>query len=188
MASVEYGMKYPRNVKLENAVHEFIDSCDRVYPATDWTKLCVFFGKYAFDVQRELETNGIYPEFCDGLVVMFYLSPCTKTKDFEDLKKFLYKLFEKYPYEQTEEGAENGVESAPALVIFDKDAETEWVDLDLAIGRVCANNCGLFPPCFPLIRIGDKVTEEKVELLKKTVNVYGLIDRKILVLKNEKEE
>lgn len=188
MSSVEYGMKYPRNVKLENAVHAFIDSCDRVYPATDWTKLCVFFGKYAFDAQRELEANGIYPEFCDGRVVMFYLSPCTKTKDFEDLKKFLYKLFEKYPYEPTEEGAGNSGESAPAPVIFDKDVETEWVDLDLAIGRVCANNCGLFPPCLPLIRIGDKVTEEKVELLKKAVNVYGLVDMKILVLKNGKEE
>ena len=187
MASVEYGAKYPRNVALENAVHAFIDGCDRVYPATDWTKLSVFFGKYAFDAQRELESRGIYPEFCDGLTVMFYLSPCTKIKDFKKLKKTLIELFEKYPFEGLGAITQNGGESAPAPMIFNKDAETEWVSLHKSIGRVCANDCGLFPPCSPLIKVGEVVTEEKISLLNKADNVYGLVDMKILVIKNEGE-
>lgn len=97
MASVEYAVKYPRNDELEKDVLKFIKAHPKeIYFGGDWTKLCVRFGlngeKYAFAAQKFLESIGVYPEFCDGNIVMFYLSPATTKKDFSLLKKILLHL------------------------------------------------------------------------------------------------
>ena len=178
MASVEYAVKYPRNKKLESRVKAYVDTCERVYKAQDWTKLCALFGEKAFEAEEELIAKGIYPEFCDGNVVMFYLSPCTKERDFKRLKKELAKLFEKYPYSPLKGG-----ESAPAPIILEKDVQTEWVELHDAEGKICASDCGLFPPCTPLIKRGERISAEKITLMNQAANTYGLVDHKILVIK-----
>lgn len=183
MASVEYAVKHPRNESLEREVKKYANDCPRIYKSADWTKLCAFFGENAFEAERELEEKGIYPEFCDGKVIMFYLSPSTKKRELNALKKELGKLFEKYPYSLKKE-----VESAPAPLVSIQNKETEWVETEWAIGRICANDCGLFPPCTPLIRAGECVKKEEVLLLEKAANVYGLVDKKILVVKETKGE
>ena len=121
---------------------------------------------------------GIYPEFCDGNVVMFYLSPLTKKKHFDKLKKALEKLFIKYPYSAIEED-----KSIHTPFIFEENTQTEWVDLEKAEGKICASDCGLFPPCTPFIRRGELVCGEKITLLKKAANTYGLADGKMLVVR-----
>ena len=55
MASVEYAVKYPRKITLEKRVHLFKKQNARIYQNSDWTKLCVRFGKYAFQVEKLLE-------------------------------------------------------------------------------------------------------------------------------------
>ena len=177
MASVEYAAKYPRNEKLEKIVKAYIDGTERIYKAKDWTKLCALFGEHAFEAERELIKKGIYPEFCDGNVVMFYLSPLTKKKHFKRLQKELNILFAKYPYIATQ-----AVEQRHTPYVFDKNAKTEWVELDAAQGKICASDCGLFPPCTPLIKQGEVMSGEKIQLLKKAANTYGLVDGKILVV------
>ena len=137
-------------------------------------------GKHAFEIQTELERLGIYAEFCDGDVLMFYLSPATKIRWLNVLCKKLKTVVNKYPYIE--------VEQAPAPTLFPVTGETEQVKLDSAQGRVCARDCGLFPPCTPLIQAGERITEEKCALLKRASNVYGIIDGKITVLKNAVEE
>ncbi len=185
MASIEYAVKYPRNESLENKARAYISSCERVYKSKDWTKLCAVFGEYAFEAEKELIQKGIYPEFCDGHVVMFYLSPCAKERDFERLKKELALLFAKYPYSAFKE-----LEQAPAFLVLDEKAKTEWVKLEEAEEKICASDCGLFPPCLPLIKRGEKIGAEKIELLKKAANTYGLVDGKILIVcpKNRADE
>ncbi len=180
MASVEYAVKYPRNERLEAAVREYADKHERVRVATDWTKLCAVFGKAAFEVEKELEEKGIYPEFCDGNILTFYLSPATKKAHFEKLKKTLNGLFAKHPLEE-----ENAVQSVPAPLLSTENRATEWVELPFSIGRICAADCGLFPPCTPLIKRGERIKSEKITLLEAAVNVYGLVDGKILVVKGE---
>ena len=178
MASVEYAVKYPRNEWLEKSVKEYVSSCERIYKAEDWTKLCAVFGENAFLAEKALMQKGIYPEFCDGNVVMFYLSPLTKKKDFERLKKELAKLFQIYPYRAVKE-----LDGAPAPLVLEENAQTEWVELAIAEGKICANDCGLFPPCTPLIRRGEKVQGEQIKLLQQAANTYGLVDNKILLIK-----
>ena len=51
-----------------------------------------------------------------------------------------------------------------------------------------SENCGLFPPCTPLILAGEKVEKEKIELLKKADNAFGVYAKKILVIKEEKSK
>ncbi len=178
MASVEYAVKYPRNEKLENAVRAYADRESRIYLAEDWTKLCALFGKHAFAAHSDLEGMGIYPEFCDGNIVEFYLSPATKKSAFIRLQKALKRLFITYPYEE-----EKSVQRVPAPLVSPKNGESAWVALDEAVGKLCAADCGLFPPCTPLIFAGERIEEDKITLLKKAVNVYGLVDGKIRIWK-----
>ena len=176
MSSVEYAVKYPRNEELETMVKAYIASTERTYKATDWTKLCALFGKDAFEAEQDLIKKGIYPEFCDGNVVMFYLSPLTKKGHFKRLQKELALLFEKYPYSTV-----NTLQQEHTPLVLDKNSKTEWVELEKAAGQICVADCGLFPPCTPLIKSGERISEDKIRLLQKAANTYGLVEGKILV-------
>ena len=185
MASVEYAVKYPQNKVLEENAAAFEKSCARIANSDDWTKLCAVFGDQAFDVEKDFEKLGIFPEFCDGNVLTFYLSPATKAEDFETLKTHLKQAFEKYPLSK-DENVENDVQRIPAPLVFEE-TEVEWVKISAAEGRVCALNCGLFPPCTSLIFSGERITAEKLALLEKADNLFGVQEQKILVLKKSKE-
>lgn len=175
MASVEYAVKYPRNQALEEAVKQ-LQQHPRIYTNKDWTKLCAMFGRHAFTVEKELENEGIFAEFCDGNVLTFYLSPATEMQDFERLNATLVSLFEKYPLE---------IEPDQPITVLKKTTDIEWVPLQDANGRICAGLCGLFPPCTPLFRIGEIIGEEKIERLQKANNTFGLNNGKISVYKEE---
>lgn len=179
MASVEYAVKYPRNEVLEKRAWE-LQQNPRILKNDDWTKVCALFGESAFEAEKTLEAEGIYPEFCDGNVIMLYLSPATALEDFECLENRLKSLFEVYPY--TPKKASQQIR---APLVLDKNAKTEWVELLHAEGKICAASCGLFPPCTPLILPGERITKEKLNLLEKADNVFGVNENRILVLKEE---
>lgn len=181
MASVEYAVKYPRNIKMETRVRAFAEKFqDRVYLGKDWTKFCVRFGKHAFEVEKALQKKGIYAEFCDGNVIVFYLSPATKTREWKALIKTLSRLFLLFPYVPQKE-----LERIPAPPVFNKNATSEWLGIDECTGKICAGDCGLFPPCTPLVRKGERIEQEKLNLIKKADNAYGVWENKILVYKEE---
>ena len=181
MASVEYAVKFPRNEALEFAVKEFSKKHpDFVRLQEDWTKLCILFGKDAFEIEKRLEKQGIYAEFCDGNLILFYLSPATKKGDFKRLCAVLEKEFARL--------GKPSVQLVPTPTVFKKipeNAVVEWVTPKDGIGRVCARAFGLFPPCIPLVRVGEIITKEKIELLENAPNVFGLREQKIGVLKEE---
>lgn len=177
MASVEYAVKFPRNEALEKEVRKYADTQERITVGQDYTKLCVKIGKRAFEAEQELEKDGFFAEFCDGETVMFYLSPATDKKAFALLKKRLQKLLDKYPFE--------AVERVPAPVLLQTDGETEEVDISQAIGRICAENCGLFPPCTPLLFVGEFISAEKIALLQSATHTFGIYENKIKVFKQD---
>ena len=181
MASVEYAVKYPRNEALERAVRAFAKSEARGEVHGDWTKLCARFGKSAFRAEKDLERKGIYPEFCDGEYIVFYLSPATKGREFARLKKALRRLFEICPYE------EKRVQQNPAPRVCTEGKKIEWVALEESAGRVCACKCGLFPPCTPLIYEGERIEERQIRLLQSANNIFGLSEGKIAVVKEDEE-
>ena len=177
MASVEYAVKYPKNETLEKSVLAFAKKYPNFLKVNeDWTKLCLTV-KDAFSIQKQLEKDGFFPEFCDGETLMFYFSPATKKREFSALCKRIERLL------KTANFPERRGQGASFLKELDKNAETEWVELDKAVGRICSKTCGLFPPCAPLIRRGEKIESEKIQLLKTADNVFGVQNGKIAVVK-----
>ena len=178
MASVEYAVKYPRNENLEKLVKQYASTQERVELQGDWTKLYAVFGKSAFEAEKYLEEKGVFAEFCDGEIVCFYLSPATKEREFKKLCKLLECAFAKYPFQ--------AVQRNPAPFVL-KETAGEWVELSISENRVCAANCGLFPPCTPLIKTGETITKENIEKLQKANNVFGLNDGKIFAYRENKQ-
>ncbi len=181
MASVEYAVKYPRNKKLESAVKKFAEENDRIYFGGDWTKLIVLFGKKAFEIEKRLQSEGVFAEFCDGNAICFYLSPAMRYSAFIRLQKRLKRLFDECPYEQ-----EDIIQRNPAPIVL-KNGEVEWVELTESENRISANRVGLFPPCIALIKSGEAITKEKINLLTQANNVFGLANGKIAVYKKEEK-
>ena len=125
-----------------------------------------------------MQYKGIYPEFCDGNILLFYLSPATKIRHLKKLEKRLLSLFKKFPYEPIEEQKR---EFSTQNTHYSK----TWLPLLESEGKICALSCGLFPPCFPLLLQGEKITKEKIELLQKADNLYGISEGKICVYTEE---
>ncbi len=178
MASVEYAVKYPRNEELEGAVRALFQGT-RWQVNGDWTKVFARFGENAFLAQEALERQGIYPEFCDGEGILFYLSPAQTIAQIEELYAAVEELFKTFPYLP-----KKSVQRNHAPLLFPR-AKTEWVPILEAEGRICARACGLFPPCIPLLRKGEKIEREKLALLSSAPNCFGLDGKKISVYEEE---
>lgn len=170
MASVEYAVKYPRNEAIERAAETFKRDLVAV-PNDDWSKILIAFGANCDLAQEYLESRGVYPEFNDGNYLMFYLSPCTKRAHLEKLAALLKRL----PRAEVED---------EEIQAGRKGQTHTWVPVNEAIGRVCALECGLFPPCVPLLREGDTVTAGAAARLAKG-NAFGLRKGMICVYAEE---
>lgn len=164
---MEYAVKYPENRRLVKAAEAFKREVG-AYENDDWSKILIGFGNRCDEAQKELERKGVYPEFNDGNFLMFYLSPCTKQKHLRKLGRLLSVL----PRETVRFGKEERAA---------RTKETEFVPLTESVGRTCARECGLFPPCMPLLRAGEVISEEKMKLLVQADGTFGLTDGKILV-------
>lgn len=169
LASVEYAVKYPRNLKLEQIARSLKPALGCV-ENDDWSKLVVPFWSRSHAAQAALEKHGVFPEFNDGNYLMFYLSPCTTEREL----KRLCRVLEKLPRGEAEE--EEETRSVPF-----SEREWEWVPLKDAVGRVCARECGIFPPCTPLVCRGEPVAEREAARLLLAENTYGLQDGEIAV-------
>ena len=179
MASVEYAVKYPRNLQLETLVHTLFSDCSCVRVSEEWTKLLLFV-KNGFLVAKGLESVGVYPEFSDENLVCFYLSPATSAEELNGLKEAIRRL-----EERGETLDKKTLERAPAPQKLQNIAgkECEWIPLAGAAGRISAGFCGLFPPCLPLVFLGERIEEEKIARLQSATGVFGIENDKILVVK-----
>lgn len=166
LASVEEAYLCPRNPALEEAAQAFKLRVGAL-ANEDWSKVVVPFGEYARTAQSYLEQRGVYAEFNDGNYLMFYLSPCTNAGALKKLERLLAKI-PRAPVSDREED-----------FVKDCDGEIELVALSEAVGRICAEDCGIFPPSLPVVRKGERISEEAVRRLNEAVNTYGLYDGKI---------
>ena len=194
MASVEFGVKYIANntknyYRAKNAVEQFKNAEKdlTIYPSDDWTKLLIDFkplGVSADAVAVRLEKKGIYPEFSDGRYILFYLSPMTEASDLSTLKKRLVSILATKRLKDTYRERlpiPEGDRSYSFQYALRKN--TEWVEPDGAVGRMCAKNAGIAPPCIPVIVTGEMITHEAVKALTQAKHTFGMKDGKICVVK-----
>lgn len=173
LASVEYAVKYPRNLRLEREAERFKRRF-RAYANADWTKIVLSYGKNAPQVAGMLEKEGIYPEFCDGENILFYLSPAQPLRQVKSLERALQS------FEGLRASGQNEA-SMPAYRAGERTEKTEWVPLKDALGRTCARDAGLFPPCLPVVRAGQRIEETHIQKLLGAKGVYGMENGRIAV-------
>ncbi|MBO5363712.1 MAG: aminotransferase class I/II-fold pyridoxal phosphate-dependent enzyme [Clostridia bacterium] len=179
MASVEYAVKSPQNKDLEAFVLALKKADERLYAGQDYTKLCVFSSD-GFALQKFAETKGLYPEFSEANTLCFYLSPTQNKSDVKRILKFLNQA-ERQGLLIKEKDVHRI--PAPAELQNIEGLETENVPFEESEGRIAARVCGLFPPCLPLLRKGERITKEKIDALKNAPNRFGVDDDKITVVK-----
>ena len=194
MASVEYGVKWVANngkilKQAREAVEQFKKEEEKLkfYPSNDWTKLLVDFkplGISPEQVLRVLENKGIFAEFTDGRYILFYLSVNTTAKDLKNLRKILHSIISEKRLRHTyREKPEIPVGERSYSFLYALKKESEWIDLEKSIGRMCARNAGITPPCIPLVVTGEIITEETVRILSQSKNTFGLQNGQICVVK-----
>ncbi len=195
MASVEYGVKFLANnskyiYRAKTAVEQFkkdVGNEFTFYPSDDWTKLLIDFKPFGISpdkVLERLEKKGLYAEFSDGRYILFYLSPMTEAADLNVLKKRLTSIVGNRKLKGTykeKPPVPSGDRSYSFQYALRK--QSEWVELDDAVGRMCAKNAGLAPPCIPVVVTGEMVTLAAVKTLSQAKSVFGLKDGKICVVK-----
>ena len=194
MASVEFGVKFLANnskyiFNAKTAVEEFKNDAEgyTFYQSDDWTKLLIDFkplGVSPDKVLERLEKKDVYAEFSDGRYILFYLSPMITAADLKGLKKKLDAVLGNKKLKGT-------YREKPAVPEGDRSysfqyalrKQSEWVELDDAVGRMCAKNAGLAPPCIPVVVTGEMVTLAAAKTLSQAKSTFGLKDGKICVVK-----
>ena len=171
LASVEYAYKYPRRQELERAAAALKEALGAEDNA-DWTKIVVPFGSECRRAEAFLQRHGVYPEFNDGNFLMFYLSPATKGRELALLRRLI-------------KGLPRGELSFPEERAGVPAGRVRPVPLKEAVGRVCAAECGLFPPCVPLILRGERITAGAAARLAAAANTFGLDGGKIFVFEED---
>lgn len=192
MASVEYGVKSIANkinvlTRAQSCVEEFKkQSSFEFYPNDDWTKLLIDFKPLGVSPDlalARLEKKGIYAEFSDGRYILFYLSTTVSLKDLANLEKQITAIVSNKKLQGTFKDKPVIPESERSYSFqYALKRQSEWIDLDKAVGRMCAKNAGLAPPCIPVVVIGEMITSATVAALKHK-STFGLKNGQICVVK-----
>lgn len=192
MASVEYGYKYiadnPELYARAKAAALTMQKEKKLslYPSDDWTKAavdCEPYGVSSKSIVEILTKKGIYPELDDGRYIVFYFSPMTTIGDVGDLKKSLISAFANKKIAKTYKPRPAIPQCARTYsFLYALKRPSEWVELEQAVGRMCALNAGLTPPCIPVVAAGEMITEAHVAILKSGAT-FGTLDGKIKVVK-----
>ncbi len=191
MASVESGVKRFEDIKRENEkqfakVKNFlvcelknagfdILACDDNLKVTVICKNCdgIKLGEF-------FESKGIFAELVGENQILFMLA---YTFNKEDAKRIISAIKEYKDCGEKETG--NKVFPLPKRKIEYVTARTlqrEEIDLSVAKGRICAENAGVFPPCYPIITAGEIFDDRVIEALF-VKNTFGVKNGKVKVIK-----
>ena len=138
-------------------------------------KLTVDFRGFNFDFAKYFRDCGIEFEYADNDFVVFMFSPQNTDDDFEKIKN----AFENLNIERVKEIKSLEICKASQVMTIREAiySECEEVEIENAMGRVCASPTVSCPPAIPIAVSGEKITDNHIELFKK----YNI--DKILVVK-----
>ena len=138
-------------------------------------KLTVDFRGFDIDFKCYFRDCGIEFEYADDDFVVFMFSPQNTDEDFEKLKK----AFENINADAKKEIVSIKIPKAEKVLTIRESVfcESEEIDVQNALGRVCASPTVSCPPAIPIAVSGEKITNEHIELFRK----YNI--DKILVVK-----
>ncbi len=197
MASVEYGVKFmaERGAALIDAVkRELAFVRARLgkrgllcYEGGKTLSLAVDFGSAGISPQaayEALERRGVYAELCDARYVLFYLSPLTTAREIARMERAVRAVARTKSLRGSYTAA--GELPAPGERKFSYLAAVGMPGEELpplqAVGRVCARNAGISPPCYPVAVAGEQLTQQAAEALAAAKHTFGMQEGKVTVV------
>ena len=143
----------------------FIESKGYGIVSAEPLKLTVDFRCTNADFKCILRENGIEFEYADDDFAVFMFTPQNSQKDFEKLKKIFENMdiISKNDFEYIEFPKSEQVITIRQAVF----SENEEIDVDKALGRICASPTVSCPPAIPVAVSGERITEKHIELFKK---------------------
>ena len=197
MASVEYGVKYMATygAKLIDTIkRELMLMQTRLakrgiqfYPASSTLQFAVDFGGMGISpylAQEILEKRKIFCEMNDGRYLVFYLTAATPISRLRKLESALRRIAREKSLKNTYEEKPIytcGVKKFSYLTALTFD--TQERPLEKAVGKVCARNLGVTPPCFPLVIAGEVIGKDAVETLSRAKNTFGVHNGTVSVIR-----
>ena len=193
MASVENGVKdlfelsekrlnaFENNKKIiENSI---LDRGFSLLKCDDQFKITVDFCAKVNGIkaQEEFEKQNIFVELACDRFMLLMLSPyITKVQALKVAKAFKgLKL---------QMGSEHFgtlfIELERKLSYINAiNAQSELIDLRECAGRICAENAGIFPPCYPVITAGEVFDNRVIDQLLHNKSTFGVFDKQVKVVK-----
>ena len=127
---------------------------------------------------------------CDGRYLVLMASIMTDKNDLERLLVALeeYVKTKKVPYITQKRHILSGLPNRAVPYSTAIHAEFELVKIENSEGRISAVNAGTFPPCYPIVLAGEKITENIRDILATGKNVFGTENGciKVIKVKNER--
>lgn len=143
--------------------------------STEPLKITADFSKYEGNFTEHFRKHGVEPEYADEDYIVFMITPQNSDEDFERLKmafKNLELTSKNYDKAFSFEIGERAMTIREAIF-----SESEEINVEIAVGRVCASPTVSCPPAIPITVSGEIITEKHIELFKR----YGI--KKISVVK-----
>ncbi len=128
-------------------------------------KITADFRGFDFDFKAYFREYGIEFEYADDDFVVFMLSPQNSDKDFIKLQK----AFENLNVEKSKNTVGIETEKAESVMTIRQAvfSESEEINVENALGRICASPTVSCPPAIPIAVSGERITQKHVELLRK---------------------
>ena len=136
---------------------------------------CYSSGYTGEEMATILRNNNAEPEFYDDRFLVLMITPQNDDEDFKLINNVFSDLKPKDAI--LEKGFKVNLPVKRMSVRDAVFAESETIDTDKSIGRICASPTVSCPPAVPIAVSGEEITEETAEMLK----YYGI--NKILVVK-----
>ncbi len=131
-------------------------------------KITADFRGFDFDFKTHFRDNGIEFEYADDNFVVFMLSPQNSQEDFEKLKN----AFQNLKIEKTKDIENIEFEIAERVMTIRQAnfSESEEINVENALNRVCANPTVSCPPAIPIAVSGERISEQHIKLFRR----YGI--------------
>lgn len=128
-------------------------------------KITADFRGFDFDFKSHFREYGIEFEYADSNFVVFMLSPQNSQEDFAKLRKAIENL----NIEDTKDIENMEFEIAERVMTIRQAifSESEEIDVEKALHKVCASPTVSCPPAIPIAVSGERITEKHIELFKK---------------------
>ncbi len=202
LASIEYGIKSMASKKRINSFSQTVNRLKakikqvgfNVIENGDPFKLAVDFGGGGVGsdfAQKFLENKNIFAEMNDGRYLLFMFSCVTSGKEMDTLYRSIVQLKRLKDDGSFDKVTVNYIDNRYQLehvkktdYLYAVNSQKETIDLKDALNRVAGQNMGITPPCVPMVVAGEIISEQAIDALSHSANVFGIFDGKVAVVKS----